>query len=172
MIHVLIQNNAPTDFLIFSPCSSLHSSSRLYFSLSLFSSRKPDSFSVRSGAFVGVYLVFDIKLFTPGIFPRIFSAIMLRFNHQSSGEGKVHAMWKYRSTILDLGSRWRWVVSFTPQPFYRGEKVPGLHWIGGWIGPRARLYAVEEKILFPLWNRTPVVQSVACRYTDWAVGTT
>jgi hypothetical protein len=39
--------------------------------------------------------------------------------------------------ILDLGTRWRWVVSFTPQPLYPGERFPGTHWIGGWVGPRA-----------------------------------
>jgi len=30
------------------------------------------------------------------------------------------------------------VVSFTP----RGEKAPGTHWIGGWVGPRAGLDVV------------------------------
>jgi hypothetical protein len=30
--------------------------------------------------------------------------------------------WRYSSTILCLSSRWRWVISFTPQPLYpRGE---------------------------------------------------
>jgi hypothetical protein len=30
--------------------------------------------------------------------------------------------WKYSSSILDLGTRWRWVVSFTARPLYpRGE---------------------------------------------------
>jgi hypothetical protein len=26
--------------------------------------------------------------------------------------------WRYSSTILNLGNRWRWVVSFTPWPLY------------------------------------------------------
>jgi hypothetical protein len=26
--------------------------------------------------------------------------------------------WRYSSTILDLGTRWRWVVNFTPLPLY------------------------------------------------------
>jgi hypothetical protein len=26
--------------------------------------------------------------------------------------------WRYSSTILDLGTRWRLVVSFTPMPLY------------------------------------------------------
>jgi hypothetical protein len=41
----------------------------------------------------------------------------------------------YSSTILDLGTSWRWGFSFTPLPLY--PWVPGTHWIGGWVGPRA-----------------------------------
>jgi hypothetical protein len=32
--------------------------------------------------------------------------------------------WRYSSTILDLGIRWRCVVSFTPRPFYPRRKLP------------------------------------------------
>jgi hypothetical protein len=35
--------------------------------------------------------------------------------------------------------------------------TPGTHWIGGWIGPRARLDAVEEKNLASAGNRTQAV---------------
>jgi len=39
--------------------------------------------------------------------------------------------------VLDLGTRWRWVVSFTPRPLQPpGKKYPGTHWKGGWAGPR------------------------------------
>jgi hypothetical protein len=31
--------------------------------------------------------------------------------------------WRYSSTRLELGTRWRWVVSFTPLPLYPPEKV-------------------------------------------------
>jgi hypothetical protein len=34
--------------------------------------------------------------------------------------------------LLDLGN-------FTP-----GERAPGTHWIGGWVGPRAGLDDVEK----------------------------
>jgi hypothetical protein len=37
--------------------------------------------------------------------------------------------------ILDLGTRWRWVVSFTLQPLYPQGRAPCTHWIGGWVGP-------------------------------------
>jgi hypothetical protein len=32
--------------------------------------------------------------------------------------------WRYSSTILDLCTRWRWVISFTPLPLYREGKSP------------------------------------------------
>jgi hypothetical protein len=37
--------------------------------------------------------------------------------------------------ILDLGTRWGWVVSVTPQPrFSFREKTPDTHCTGGWVG--------------------------------------
>jgi hypothetical protein len=39
------------------------------------------------------------------------------------------AYWKSRCIaprILDLGNRWRWVVSFTPRPLYPRERAPNL----------------------------------------------
>jgi hypothetical protein len=54
------------------------------------------------------------------------------------------------------------------------ERAPGTHWIGGLVGPRAVLDAavVKRKIPSPRREsnpRTPIVQPVAQRYTDWAV---
>jgi hypothetical protein len=53
------------------------------------------------------------------------------------------------------------------------ERAPGTNWIGGWVGPRANLDAVvKRKIPGPRREsnlRTPIVQSVAQRYTDWAI---
>jgi hypothetical protein len=37
------------------------------------------------------------------------------------------------------------VVNFTLRPLYPGERAPGTHWIGGWVGPRAVLYAVVKR---------------------------
>jgi hypothetical protein len=34
---------------------------------------------------------------------------------------------------------------FTP-----GERAPGTHWIGGWVGPRTGLDVVEKRNIFPL----------------------
>jgi hypothetical protein len=58
--------------------------------------------------------------------------------------------------ILDLGSRWRWVISFTPRPLYPQGKSPGTHWIGGWVAPRAVLGAVvKRKIPSPRRESNP-----------------
>jgi hypothetical protein len=54
---------------------------------------------------------------------------------------------------------------FTPR-----EKALAIHWIGGWVGPRAVLDAVvKRKIPSPRREsnpRAPIVQPVAQRYTD------
>jgi hypothetical protein len=34
-----------------------------------------------------------------------------------------------------------------PGHFTPGERVPGIHWIGGWVGPRASLGGVEKTFL-------------------------
>jgi hypothetical protein len=51
--------------------------------------------------------------------------------------------------ILNLGTRWGWVVSITPRPrFTPGERTPDTHWTGDWMGPRAGLDAeARRKIL-------------------------
>jgi hypothetical protein len=47
--------------------------------------------------------------------------------------------------ILNLGTRWRWVVSFTLRPLYLQEEASCTHWIGGWVGTRAGLDAVTRR---------------------------
>jgi hypothetical protein len=43
-----------------------------------------------------------------------------------------------------------------PGRFTPGERVPGIHWIGGWVGPRTGMENVEKKkILDPTGTRTP-----------------
>jgi hypothetical protein len=37
------------------------------------------------------------------------------------------------------------VVSFTPRPLYHWERAPGIHWIGGWVYPRAGLNDAEKR---------------------------
>jgi hypothetical protein len=49
------------------------------------------------------------------------------------------------------------VVSVTPRPrFTPGERTPGNHWTGGWVGPRAGLDAgAKRKILCPCRGSNP-----------------
>jgi hypothetical protein len=58
-----------------------------------------------------------------------------------------------------------------PDALPPGERTPGSHWTGGWVGSRAVLYAVvKKKIPSPHREsnpRTPIVHPVAQRYTDY-----
>jgi hypothetical protein len=73
------------------------------------------------------------------------------------------------TSALDGGE---WSIS-RPGRFTPRERDPGTHWIGGWLGPRVVLDAVvKRKIPSPHREsntRTPIVQPVAQRYTDWAI---
>jgi hypothetical protein len=65
------------------------------------------------------------------------------------------------------------VVSITPRPrFTPGERTPGIHCTGGWVGPRAGLDTeARGKILYPRRESNPdrpVVQPVVRHYTAWA----
>jgi hypothetical protein len=57
----------------------------------------------------------------------------------------------YRSTYsppwhyLEVSGQLHILAGFTP-----GERAPGTHWIGGWVGPRASLDDVERRKIFPL----------------------
>jgi hypothetical protein len=46
--------------------------------------------------------------------------------------------WRCSSTVLNLSR----VSKFT---LYPGERAPGTHWIGGWVGPRTGLDAVKKR---------------------------
>jgi hypothetical protein len=82
--------------------------------------------------------------------------------------------WRYSSThsltsALDGGE---WSAS-RPGRFTPWERAPGTHWIGVWVVPRAILDAVAKRKI-PSHRResnpkTPIVQSVAQSYTDWAI---
>jgi hypothetical protein len=72
--------------------------------------------------------------------------------------------------IFELGSRWRWVVSLTPRPLYLQGKNPWYPFDRRLGGPQSRSgRGGEEKFPATAGNRTPIVHSVAQRYTDWAI---
>jgi hypothetical protein len=57
--------------------------------------------------------------------------------------------------ILDLDTRWRWMVRQRPDRFTPREKALGTQ-IGGWVGPTAGLdTVVNRKIPSPAGIRTP-----------------
>jgi hypothetical protein len=92
---------------------------------------------------------------------------------------KHHAMKTYwgggiATRILDLGTRWRWVVSFTHLPPYPQGKSLWYPLDGRLVAPRAVLNAMVRKTIpSPRREsnpRTPIVHPVAQRYTDWING--
>jgi hypothetical protein len=95
------------------------------------------------------------------------------FNWAQRHEGVLRE-WRHSSThsstlALDGGE---WLAS-RPGRFTPRERAPGTQWTGGWVDPRAVLDAVvKRKIPSPCRDsnpKTPIVQPVAQRYTDWAI---
>jgi hypothetical protein len=64
--------------------------------------------------------------------------------------------------ILNLSTRWRWMVSFMPVRFTPRERAPGTRWIWGWVEgkkfPLFSLPGIEPQSSRPYPNR----------YADWA----
>jgi hypothetical protein len=69
--------------------------------------------------------------------------------------------------ILDLGSRWRWVVSFTARPLYFQAKSPWYALDRRLDGPESRSgRGGEGKKSQPLPGfEPPIIQPIAQRYT-------
>jgi hypothetical protein len=57
--------------------------------------------------------------------------------------------------FLDLGTSWRWMVSFNPRPLYPRERTPGTHCIGGWVDPRVGLDNMVKWKFFTLPGLEP-----------------
>jgi hypothetical protein len=76
-------------------------------------------------------------------------------------------------SFFDLGARWRCVVSFTPRPLSPQGKSPWYPMYRRLDGPQSRSgRGGEEKNSHPHREsnpRTPIIQPVAHRYTDWAI---
>jgi hypothetical protein len=108
-----------------------------------------------------------------GTWDKVKVRLPLCFNWTPRHEGVLGEQ-RYSSThsltsALDGGE---WSAS-RPGRFTPRERAPGTHSIGGWMGPRAVLDTVmKRKIPSPRREpntRTPIVQPVAQRYTDWAI---
>jgi hypothetical protein len=56
----------------------------------------------------------------------------------------------YVHVVLTSNTSWRCWSALLPGPGTHGERAPGTHWIGGWVGPRAGLEAVEKRTFLVL----------------------
>jgi len=67
--------------------------------------------------------------------------------------------------ILRLGTRWKWVVGFTPRPLYSGKRAPAIQRIRGWVCPRVDLEAMAKKkrIPTPCRELNPSRNLILCR---------
>jgi hypothetical protein len=55
--------------------------------------------------------------------------------------------------ILNFGTRWRVSGQLHPPAALLQGRDPGIHWMGGWVGPRAGLDAVvKKKFPSPWWD--------------------
>jgi hypothetical protein len=72
----------------------------------------------------------------------------------------------YLLLILDLGTRWGWVVSVTPRPrFTSGKRLPEpIGQEAGWASELVRTRRLEEKSFVSDGDRIPVVQIVVRVY--------
>jgi hypothetical protein len=63
-----------------------------------------------------------------------------------------------RATTFDLGTRWSWVVSFTPQPLCPQGKSPGYLLHSRLAGAPEPIWSLRrrEKSLAPFGNRIPI----------------
>jgi hypothetical protein len=84
------------------------------------------------------------------------------------GERK-YSSYSFSTSALDGGE---WSASRPGRAFPPGERTPGTHCTGGWVGPRAGLDTeARGKILCPRRGSNPdlpVVQPVVRHYTAWA----
>jgi hypothetical protein len=72
--------------------------------------------------------------------------------------------------ILDLDTRWRWLVSFSSQPLYSMGKRPLYPWIGAWVGPRTVLDE-DKNLSLPGIETRPSSPSLYRRLTALSIAT-
>jgi hypothetical protein len=64
--------------------------------------------------------------------------------------------WRYYSAVLELDTRWGWVVSLTLQPLNPREGATGRHWIRDEMDPITGVAAMEMGILtLPIFEPQP-----------------
>jgi hypothetical protein len=82
---------------------------------------------------------------------------------EALGGERRYSSYSFSTSALDGGE---WSASFPGRAFTPGERTPGTHCTGGWVGPRAGLDTeARGKILCPCRGSIPdrpVVQPVLC----------
>jgi hypothetical protein len=74
--------------------------------------------------------------------------------------------WRYRSTILDLGTDGGEWSSSRPGRFIPGKTAPGTYWIGGWMGPGVGLDDVKKRKISRACRKS-MPGRPACRWTNY-----
>jgi hypothetical protein len=81
---------------------------------------------------------------------------------KANGEGGIR--------ILNLGTRLKWVVKFTPPPINPGGENPCTRWRGGCVDPGAGLNAVEKRKFSSLYHESnhdsSVILPIAYHYIN------
>jgi hypothetical protein len=80
--------------------------------------------------------------------------------------------WRYSSAILDFGTRWRRIVSFTPRPLCPRGKGPLYSLDRRLDGPQSRSGrrgGDKNSWPHPDLNSDPSARPAASRCTDWAI---
>jgi hypothetical protein len=95
--------------------------------------------------------------------------IVLVLNLLSTMSYRRMRQWRYSSTILDLRTGWRWVVSFTPGRIITREWAPRTSRVGNeWTTELIWLVWRREKA-FVARNWTQIDQHIAQCCIDWII---
>jgi hypothetical protein len=129
--------------------------------------------SLQCGLLASGFLTTDLCAFNLSSIYATFRIIYKKVKQSNNTPMEAEGERRQLLLILDLLTRWGWVVSVTPLPLFTpGEITPGIHCTGGWVGPTAGQNAeATGKILYLCRGSNldrPVVQSTARHYTDWA----
>jgi hypothetical protein len=76
--------------------------------------------------------------------------------------------------IINLGSRWKWVVNFTPRPLYSLGNNPRTRWKEEWTEDRAGVDVLEKRKiswLFRIWTPAGVKKKTR-KIKKWRQATT
>jgi hypothetical protein len=73
------------------------------------------------------------------------------------GGERRYSSYSFSTSELDWGE---WSASRPGRGFTPGERTPGTHWTGGWVGPRTGLDTEDRgKTICPCRGSTPIARS-------------